>query len=99
MAISWLLIVAVIIDWLSTVILVRESQVTNWIVLKERAFTAIILTLGATAIATLGAAYLAHIEPPEGIAFLFLVIPLFCMSVPQVIWVLLLWSGRLKGHE
>ena len=94
--ISWLLIVLAISDWIATVTLIRAARIVNEDALSERASTSVILSIGATGAAVLGGARLLHIEVPALPNLGLLVLGLVALSVPQLVWLVLLAAGRFR---
>jgi hypothetical protein len=61
--------------------------------LSSRAFTGIILSIVATLAAALGAVEIDHLEIPDDLFTIILVVAFLAVSVPQVRW-LIAWYRR-----
>lgn len=95
-AISWMLIVMAIADWIATVTLLYAARLVREPALSERATTSVVLSLGASAVAVLGAAHLLRVEIPSAPNLGLLVLGLMALSIPQLIWVVMLAMGRFR---
>ena len=95
-AISWVLILLAFSDWVATVTLLRAARVLNEDALSERASTSVILSIGASGAAVLGGAHLLRIEVPSLPNLGLLVLGLIALSVPQLVWLVLLAAGRFR---
>jgi hypothetical protein len=85
-AVSWLLVVLALLDWCATMILVSLARRFPEPALQERAATSIILTVGASAVALLGAAHLIGFDFDPVPNFTLFVVALITISVPQLVW-------------
>lgn len=94
---TWLIGVAPIVDWAVALVLlglaVRYSSVLT---LRERAMTAFILALVATIGSSLAGARLGMFAIPNELALLLLAIAIVGVSIPAVVWLLLLVTGRFR---
>lgn len=94
--VSGLLILLALADWWATVILVRAALAIREAAIEERATTAVILTLGATATAFLAAVRLLRIDILPGLGTALLIAALVAVSVPQLIWAVAYWRGQFR---
>ena len=95
-AISWLLIFLALADWGASVILVRAALAIRGAALEERATTAVVLTIGATAASVLAIANLTGQRFPDAFVLLLLTAALVALSVPQLVWSGAYLMGRFR---
>ena len=102
-ALAALLIVLPLFDWTVAAILgwlaVQNPKILT---LRERAFAAVMLAFVATVAAVLAFARFGVLTMPNGVALTLIAIALVAVSVPAMVWLFLLVSGRFrlpKGTE
>lgn len=83
--ISLLLIGLVVIDWASTIVLIKGARRLKYVALEERAGVSVMLSVMASAAGMLGLLYLLNISLPVLSAIV--VVGVFLgISLPQVVW-------------
>jgi hypothetical protein len=95
-AFAWLLCLLAVMDWTATVILVSVARRNPSPVLQERAASSVVLTIGATAVALLGAAHLIGFDFDPIPNFAFFVLALITISVPQLVWTAGYFMGKFR---
>lgn len=90
---SVLLIALVIVDWASTIVLIRGALRLKYVALEERAGVATMLSVMASAVAVLGLLYLLHFSAPA-LSALVIIGVFLGISLPQVVWGIAYLRGR-----
>ena len=90
---SRLLVIAAIVNVGLTGVLVFAAVRHQWAALRERAAVAVILAVVAVGAAALGLVRLRVLDLPNGTAITLLAIGLLLVSLPSVIWFVVLLSG------
>jgi hypothetical protein len=96
-ALAWLLVVAPCFDWIVAVILmffaIRHPSILT---LRERAITAVMLALVASVAAVLAFVRFGVLTMPNGLALSLLAAALVIVSIPAMVWLFLLITGRFR---
>jgi hypothetical protein len=95
-AISQLLIALCVLDWVVTGVLVSAALRLPEAALEERAATSVVLSVAATAAAGLGAFRLGLVTFSPEVRLFLIVAVLVLVSVPQFVWLALLFLGRFR---
>lgn len=99
-ALVWLVIILPIFDWIVAVVLgVTAYRFPTILTLRERFVTAVMLAIVASIAAMLGFVRFGTFELGNGQAILLLCLALILASVPAVIWLFLLVTGRFRLPE
>lgn len=88
-----LLVVAAVVNVGLTLVLVVAAIRHDWAALRERAAVAVILAVVAVGAAVLGLVRLRIVELPNGAALGLLAVGLLLVSLPSVIWFVVLITG------
>lgn len=85
------------IDWAAALILSFLSREhPDILVLRERAIAALVVAIAASVAGVLGWAFFGIVELPAGSSLYVLAIILILISVPSLVWLLMLAAGRWK---
>jgi hypothetical protein len=93
---SWVLILLALVDWISTIVLIRAAHQLDEPSLNERAVAATVLTVAATLVAVLALAFIVSFDFPDGVGTAILVAGLLLVSTPQVVWVIAYRRGQFR---
>lgn len=94
-----LLVGAAIVNVGLTAVLVYAAFRHGWVALRERAAVAVILAVVAVGAAILGMVRLRLLEIPNDVAVNILAIGLLLVSLPSVIWFLVLIGGGFDESD
>ena len=95
-ALSSLLIALAVFDWASTAVIYLAARKLHEPALDERASVSVILSLAATGAACLGAARLGFLTIPPGVGIFVLSLILILLSIPQLVWIVGLFTGKFR---
>jgi hypothetical protein len=102
-ALAALLLVLPLFDWTVAAILAWLAVHNPTILtLRERAFAAVMLAFVATVAAVLAFVRFGVLTMPNGVALTLIALALVAVSVPAMVWLFLLVTGRFrlpKGNE
>lgn len=94
---AWMLVVLPVFDWIVAGILVVMSMRNPEILtMGERAFAAVMLALVATLAAVLAFVRFGVLALPNGTALLLIAMALVAVSIPAMVWLFLLVTGRFR---
>lgn len=97
---TWLIGILPVVDWLAALILLGIAlRYPTILTLRERAVAASVIALVATIGSLLAGARLGIFAIPNDVAILLLAIAIVGVSIPSVVWLGLLVTGRFRLPE